>query len=482
VVIEPNGHPQHITGQYAGVDGKFNVFVRSSDKYKVHIEKRGFLPFSEVIAREHMNDVESSISAEAIISGQITDSAGEPLVNARVQMVRLELLDAQWQMIPTAEASTNDLGEYRLFGLAPGSYYVRAFHQDLGGLLGLRMRQEAGETKNKMSPTRHLGVTYFPGTQLLDQARAVRLLPGRLTSNIDIRLELVPSVSLHGVVSNLPEQHQPFTIVLQFDSADRRGPQQLYRVVPGHHNFSFRSVPPGRYVLRANLRAGQEHLAARKILEVGTVPLENIVLELQPLFSIKGTVLFNQRHASAPNIELYLAGTDTQSIFRIETDSLGRFQSPMLSPGTYTIRVKDSEQKVYVKSIKVGEVAVRGRELELSHGDSSVTVTLGDDSGLIYGSVTADQQLSPKGGFAILVPAIEGGFVATSLIRADRSFSFPGVVPGRYRLGCFETREVSRYLSRDLIRRVEEEGRPIEIPPNGLIRVDAGVLRMAPGS
>ena len=58
-----------------------------------------------------------ALTPTAVISGRVTDEFGEPIGKVYVRALTTRAV---------AEVRTNDLGEYRLFGLAPGEYVISA--------------------------------------------------------------------------------------------------------------------------------------------------------------------------------------------------------------------------------------------------------------------------------------------------------------------------------------------------------------------
>jgi hypothetical protein len=62
----------------------------------------------------------------AAILGRIQDEFGDPLIASRVVASRFEIADGRRRLVPFATDATDDLGEYRLSGLPPGSYYIEA--------------------------------------------------------------------------------------------------------------------------------------------------------------------------------------------------------------------------------------------------------------------------------------------------------------------------------------------------------------------
>ena len=78
-------------------------------------------------------------------------------------------------------AMTNDRGEFRLFGLAPGEYMLHANGQTMQG------------DKRRHAPV------YYPGVVDAASAERVRLLPGQEIANLDFTLRLTPRVTVSGI-------------------------------------------------------------------------------------------------------------------------------------------------------------------------------------------------------------------------------------------------------------------------------------------
>jgi hypothetical protein len=99
-------------------------------------------------------------------------------------------MPARLGLIPAgSSAQTNDLGEFRLFGLAPGEVYVQATsHPDFGRSASPR-------------PTVPLA-TYFPGTADLVGAMPIALAAGQTSGDITIRMVSAPAFQVSGVVTD----------------------------------------------------------------------------------------------------------------------------------------------------------------------------------------------------------------------------------------------------------------------------------------
>src|SRR3954471_19916794 len=96
----------------------------------------------------------------------VLDDQGEPVANARITLQSYQYVQGRKQLVPAGGGgSTNDLGEYRVFGIAPGKYYLSATPMITSPFANDRSAS-AGPEEDYVS-------TYYPGT--IDPASAAQL-------------------------------------------------------------------------------------------------------------------------------------------------------------------------------------------------------------------------------------------------------------------------------------------------------------------
>ena len=101
------------------------------------------------------------------------DELGEPLAGAEVRVQRYAYMGGARRLIGAGSDGgfdrTDDLGQFRLYGLAPGDYYVVASYRHMDFRpIGLR----AG-------PSEGYAPTYFPGRRSLAEARRITVRAGQ---------------------------------------------------------------------------------------------------------------------------------------------------------------------------------------------------------------------------------------------------------------------------------------------------------------
>src|SRR5262245_33948323 len=80
----------------------------------------------DIAAGQKMTGVQLAMSPTGAVSGRVYGINGEPLGKAQVMAMRQVYKDGRRTLTIVQMVATDDRGEYRLFWLAPGRYYVSA--------------------------------------------------------------------------------------------------------------------------------------------------------------------------------------------------------------------------------------------------------------------------------------------------------------------------------------------------------------------
>jgi len=185
-------------------NGRYRFDALEPGRYRVGVQKAGFAPplppgisDATLKAGERKTDLNVTLQRGAAIAGRVLDENGEPIVSANVMAWRRPpgpngaVAAARLGLIPAGgnSAQTNDLGEFRLFGLAPGDVYVLA--------------TSAPEFGRSAAPRPSVQLaTYFPGSADVAGAMPITLAAGQTSGDITIRMVSAPAFQISGVVTD----------------------------------------------------------------------------------------------------------------------------------------------------------------------------------------------------------------------------------------------------------------------------------------
>lgn len=135
--------------------------------------------------------VDLKIVRGAVLSGRITDANGEPLAGVQVMALR-EMPTGPGRLGwggASGGSSTDDRGQFRVFGLAAGEYVLVAQRQD-------RPQTQAGSKGNRLADV----TTYYPGTATLAEAQRFSVGDAAEYSDLTFALQAMASISVSGRV------------------------------------------------------------------------------------------------------------------------------------------------------------------------------------------------------------------------------------------------------------------------------------------
>src|SRR5580765_807724 len=131
----------------------------------------------EVRNAQLLDKVDFSLPRGAVITGRVVDEFGEPVADVQVAAMRTQYVQGRRQLMPAGRnGTTNDIGEFRLYGLPPGQYAVSATY---------RVNSGSNEVSNDRSG---YAPTYYPGTTNSGEAQRITVGVGQKISDLNIAL------------------------------------------------------------------------------------------------------------------------------------------------------------------------------------------------------------------------------------------------------------------------------------------------------
>ncbi len=472
--------------------GRFLIEKLPPGRYQVLVQRNGYaLPPGgnpsnlTLSAGEHVKGMVLRLQPAAVITGRVLDEDGEPVAYAQVSVLRYRYLRGKRQLVPGGPgAATNDRGEYRIFGLAAGRYFVSAEHP--GGRMGMTLLPPARSAAGVSYPT-----TYYPGVLDPDQAMAIRIQAGEERSGIDFRLSPVQAVNVSGrVVSAATGRPVPdvgVTLIQRSEVSSGLVSRLFQRAEAATGKFLIPNVRPGSYVLGAFQGDRDNMVYARQAIEVGSSDVEGLELVLAPGATLQGRVVIEPGGGSVKLNEarLYLEPEAEDLRFggssdaRIKED--GTFELRNVAPGRYSVRLYRLPEGSYLKAARLADQDVLSGGLTIQSGSSGALELLVSPAGGQVDGVVLDAGKKPRAGAAVVLVPDEKRRHREDLFQRQTSdqngrFSFRGVPPGDYLLFAWDKIDSGVYRDPAFLERFEDEAVKVSVKERSVAAAELTLL------
>jgi|SRR5579871_275641 len=459
--------------------GKFAMKDLEPGKYRMTVQRNGFVTMSYgarsptspgttvALARgQKMTEVNFRLTPHGVVTGRILDEDGDPMPNVPVNLVRFQTRRGSQQVnMAGGSGSTNDLGEYRIFGVPPGKYYLRA--QGRPGMGGV-MAMNAQDRSQNAQPEEDYVATYFPGTIDPTTATPIEVASGSTVSGIDFTLSKTRTVHVSGVITNVPagRGRQTQVFLLPRNGTLVGGLRPSFTDPSG--KFDIRGVTPGQYTLSAQFNDGAQSLSGSLQVDVGTANLENINLELSPGVKVSGSVkVEGDTTQSLTNVQVMLRPRNSQGIVlggsapgRLKDDR--SFQIDNVAPNLLNVSLFGLPDGFYVKSVYSGQTDVLANGLDVSRGaPQALEIVLSPNAGTVSGTVQNSKtgQATP-GAMVVLVPQEKARQEQNEYYKAittdqNGTYTLKNVTPGEYKAFAWEEVEPGAYFDPDFVKPFE---------------------------
>jgi Carboxypeptidase regulatory-like domain len=320
------------------------------------------------VTADQVSNVKVALLPGGTITGKVFDPAGKPLSDSMVQLVRAAYDNGVPSFQVVNIKSTDDRGEYRLYRVAPGEYYVAADPRRRS----LLAAATGGAGGNAGASAREAPiVTFYPNVADPDGASRVTVRSGDEISGINIQARTGLGYKVSGrVTSTLPPEPvtapngniRPAQAVVSLIARDKRG---LMDIGPSGGTvsanaegvFEFQNVTPGSYDLVARLPAAANtgwgsanppSLApapwafGRASVDVRGINVENVAVVVRYGIDLTGHVILDGKPGAIPvRISVQPNGSldsaDEQTA--LTAIQIAQFQAPIAEDGSFTIPV-----------------------------------------------------------------------------------------------------------------------------------------------
>ena len=432
---------------------------------------------------QHSGDIVFRLTPHAVISGHVIDEQGEPMPFVQVQAMGYHYNWGRRQLSSFGGAATNDLGEYRIFGLAPGHYYLNATYRP-----NAPFETVAGHSADKALDEDYMPV-YYPRGADPTLATPIETTAGVQLAGIDFALSKSRTVHMRGRVNNNTNGRGMITVMLAPTEQTRvLGMSRTYPTDP-QGNFHIRGIVPGAYTFIASVLDSNGSLTAKRKLDLSS-SVENFNIAMPPAMELTGRVrVEGDQRPNLSYMRVSLRPHEPNAIFgplpnaRVKED--GSFTLSNISPDNYNVIALELPDGYYIKSVRVGDEDVLDAGVNLS-GDSvgAINIILSPGAGQVEGAVLKTEGQTAAGATVVLIPQTEKRrdqmqFYKTATADEQGRFTLGNVDPGKYKLFAWEDIQFDAWMDQDFVKPFEVKGEAVTIGENSREKVQLKVIPVA---
>jgi protocatechuate 3,4-dioxygenase beta subunit len=447
-------------------DGKFAFAELPPGRYTLAASRPGFVRMAYGARRHDRPGVAVAVAAGqtisgltlqlprgAVITGIVRDSRGRPVRGASVTALQPGVQNYARTLAPvrTAQAAgaqvtatTDERGEYRLFGLPAGLYAVQA---------RARIVPPAGATSSIPTALSLQSQYFHPSTVDPDAAAMVSVRPAEERQGIDITIGEAPTADVRGTVTGMTAGAQGGYVFLVPGGA---GIASV--AVDGAGRFVFTGVPPGDYTVAVRVPTPKDKPAqawwGRTTVSVFGQTMDNLFIDLRPGTSIRGRLAVEGAGGAVDvtrvSLMLHSVAPWRSEALQARLGDDGRFVIDAVTPGRYRVFASAPATPGPSRPLALRSVRLNGEELadlpfdlvpDAPVGEMAVTLT--NLSQHLSGRIL-DESGRPRSDLSLLVFASDPRYWLTvsrriQLLRpaTDGYFEVADLPAGDYRMVAF---------------------------------------------
>jgi hypothetical protein len=503
VLAKVGGNLEDYRSGFSDSEGHFVLQNLSPGTYRLYVQHGGY-PQTEYEVRisladgQALNDIVVKMTPFGVITGRVTDRNLNPVRHVWVGAMRAGYFNGHRSLSSVNYAETDDRGEYRIFDLPPGFYFVSAVSVDAPRIEGetyvvsaipsianrnqgqIRKPVEAvlkaGEFDSRALDTTVSVPVFYPGTTDPAAATSLDLGPGATRTGIDLIIASAPAVHVRGTVINgvtgQPAQNVAINLI-------PHGRQDSIGSTATLGSFDIAGVVAGSYDLTAQTTRPPELYYASIPVEVGSRDVQNITMTVKPGIAV--TAHFSMENGAAladvPGVTRFFVQLNgaTGGGYSVPMQPNGVVPISNVRNGDFTFRIfpPTVSPSTYVKSARFAgmDALQSGIHIDAASKETDIDVVLATDSGNIDATVIDDQQQPIRGAMIALVPDAahrnRSDLYRTATADAVGRARLQGIPPGDYKLFAARDSEPAWWQDPDFLRLVESRGELVHVPEAG---------------
>ena len=437
----------------------------------------------EVADGQTIDKVEFSLPRGAIVTGRVVDEIGEPADGVQVSAMRYGYVQGRRQLVSSGRSGiTNDIGEYRIFGVPPGQYYVSATLRTLNPF-----DVSSGDSSG-YAPTFH------PGTTNVAEAQRLTIELGQTRNGVDVVLSPVRLARITGTA--VDSEGRPATGALTVAMSQGQGGISAYSggQFRPDGSFTISNIAPGSYTisagsLGANLGGGPAPDVISASVTVAGEDIQDLRLMGVKRSTVTGRVLLPQATPGAirastiqltatpmqPSPIVTLTGSGATS--RVNDDFTFEMR---VAPGQQVIRLGGQPQGPTLKAVRINgtDVTDTGIDFRASEDVSGVEVELTTQVSELSGTV-ADARGRTVKDYSIVVFARDSArwtlgsrYFGNGRPDQDGRFKVRNLPPGDYYAIALDYVEPGAGTDPEFLEKIRDRATPFSMTEGGIQPLD----------
>jgi hypothetical protein len=373
-------------------DGRYEFKEVKAGRYTINATKGSYITLSygqtrpldtgtplDIKDGQTVERVDFSLPRGAVVTGRILDEFGEPLSDVMVAPMRYQFVQGKRTLVSGGRmSSTDDIGEFRLFGITPGQYYLQATWRPSMPI------GPGGESQPAYSPM------FFPG--VVDAGEAQRFTLGISQQLSDLVMALKPTKAVRVSGTVLSSDGRPATGMLNVMRTVGAGiAGNMAIIIRPDGSFQLNAVAPGEYQLRSfpSGPVGPDTETAMAKITVAGEDITDLQLVTSKPLSVAGRVIVDP--AAAPSLPAALF----VSAFGLDGPNFGGAPARVADDYTFVLRTSPGRSRIVLPNAPPGwsirairlngadvidsgidfkpNEDVRGLEVELTNKVSAIT-------------------------------------------------------------------------------------------------------------
>ena len=430
-------------------------------------QPRAYVPGSpiELVAGDAIDRIDIHLIPGASIDGRVLDEFGEPVVDAVVMTLRSQFTGGRKRLAPAGRVlTTNDKGEFHLFGLPPGHYYLSATSM-------------AGQNVGDAAGREGYAPTYFPGTVDLAAAQPILLEEGEQHLTTDLVLNLVRTATITGVARDPKGQAfgsgsvSVMNLVSGFPIPIASG------TVLADGSFRIPNVPPGSFAIIATTPGPDGgRLTAVQRVTISGDDIAGVVLSAPPSSTITGNVDVetDEKEALPALIQLRIMPVDAieepgdpGTLIRAHAD---RSFASSVRPGTVRVEVAHAPGWFLSRVLRDGsDVTDSGLDIDPAAAVANLRVLLTRRVAAVTG-VVIDRSRQPSRDYTVVMFSrdrsrwtFRSRHIASARPDQEGGFQIKGMPAGEYLIAAIDHVEQGESHDPDFLDGIRDRAEAITI-------------------